>query len=172
MNILVLSPVFSVGFASGVSVVIRNICSKLVQKGHSCNVITINPDTKNTLDEVVDGIHVTRVGSPMSKYTYGLSLEFYRYLKENPYLIRNADIIHIHMYHDLLSMEAIYQTKTTGKPIIFSPHYHAVGHTRISNYLHYFYKLITRNMFNNITRIVCCSRFEADLLMRDFHILL
>lgn len=173
MKILTISPTYDLQRGSGIVTVIRNICERLVRRGHICNIITINKESSDDVDELINGIEVKRIGSPLRKYLYGLSPAMYRYFRGDAasWLKReDVDIIHIHMYHNLLSLQLIYLLRNCGKPIIFTPHYHGRGHNRFASLLLELYQPLGKQMFKHVDKIVCVSEYEERLIRNDFSV--
>jgi glycosyltransferase involved in cell wall biosynthesis len=152
----------------GITTVIKEVSETLVKKGHECTVLTINHDNIYSNEKRINGVYVKRINSPTSNYLFGFSPAMYRYLKKNKALIDGTDIIHVHGYHTLMSLEAIYLCQNKNKPIIFTPHYHAIGHTKLKNLLHKLYKPIGRQVFKYVDKVVCVSEYEASLIQKDF----
>jgi len=148
-----------------------NLCERLVKKGHQCIVLTINQENSHDIDESINGVEVRRIGSPISKYLYGLSPAIYRFIKNGgKALISKMDIVHIHCYSNLLSLEAVYLTQNMGKPVLFTPHYHPLGHTPFTNFLRKLYKPVGGRIFKRVDKVICVSERESMILQRDFPI--
>jgi glycosyltransferase involved in cell wall biosynthesis len=78
---------------------------------------------------------------------------------------RRFDVIWLHNYHAPLAWLASEQAKA---PIVLSPWYHGVGHTRMRDALHRFYRPAGRRLMGASRRIFAASEAEADLILRDF----
>jgi glycosyltransferase involved in cell wall biosynthesis len=153
----------------GIASVVREISERLVKKGHKCTVLTLNPGSEQNDDEI-NNVYVKRVNSSVTKWLYGISPEICLYLKRNRTIVDKANIIHIHGYHSLLSLEMIYLTKKRfkHKKMIFSPHYLGRGQTTFSSVLHNIYKPIGRWMFRRVDNVICVSEYESKMVQRDF----
>ncbi|HEX7468587.1 MAG TPA: hypothetical protein VF324_08400, partial [Methanobacterium sp.] len=66
----------------GINKLIKRSSEELVKKGHECIVLSINPGSLAD-EEVIKGVRVIRIKSPLSKYLYSFSIEFYRFLAKN-----------------------------------------------------------------------------------------
>ncbi len=171
MNILTITPVYDQRRASGVTTVVKNLTEGLVTRGHECHVLTINRETKENTHETINNIAVHRVGSPSSKYLYGLSREFYQYLNNDPFnLASQADIIHIHMYHNLLSLEAAFLVQKLGKPLVFTPHYMGMGTSRLNTFLHRIYRSFGRRTYHAADKVICVSEYESKMIRKHFSV--
>ena len=76
------------------------------------------------------------------------------------------DLIHIHNYHALPAVNAA--LVTGDRPLVFTPHYHGVGHSKFSNAMHYPYRLVGLALFRKCDQVICVSDSERDLLVRHF----
>ena len=71
----------------------------------------------------------------------------------------------MHNYHTPLAWLAAEQAKA---PVVFTPHYHGVGHTPLRQALHRPYRLAGRRLMAASRRIVVDTDAEAGLVLRDF----
>jgi len=157
----------------GVTEVVKNLCEKLVDNGHHCSVITISPNKSKhrIIRKILHGVEVYYINPILpTSYTSGFVFGGLKTLLKD--LGKKSDVINVHGYHSLLSYESITLLSQLGKkvPIVFNPHYHGIGHTKLANILHKPYGVLWKDVFNrgNISKIVCVSRYEAKLLKRDF----
>jgi len=173
MKIFTISPVYNPMQGAGVSKVIKSICENLAGRGHQCTILTINAEGTRNAEEEVNSVKVKRLGSPLSKYLYGFSPALYSYITtDGVALLKNQDIIHVHMYHDLLSVESILLLHSFGKPIVFTPHYLGSGTTTFRNFLHMLYRPAVINMLNYTAKIICCSEYEAAVLRKNHSLMI
>lgn len=150
----------------GVGTVVQSICENLATLGHTCTILAENPyHTKQY--EYLNNIEIIRVNRS-NKLLFGLNYSAWRLIHNN--LFANYDIIHIHGYHTLLSLECAYAFNEREQPIIFSPHYHGVGHTKFSDFLLNVYRPIGKNLMKWPEKIICVSNYEKELLLNDFKI--
>lgn len=75
------------------------------------------------------------------------------------------DVVWVHSYHTPLAWLAAEQTKA---PLVFTPHYHGVGHTPLRQALHRAYRPAGRRLMAASRRIVVDTDAEAGLVLRDF----
>jgi glycosyltransferase involved in cell wall biosynthesis len=148
----------------GVALVVQRIGEEIVKRGHEYTVLTVNPGNFAS-EEFFRGINIIRVKNNPS-ITYGINVSIWQKLKE---LIDNYDIIHIHGYHSLLSLESAFICKRMGKPFVFSPHYHGVGHTLCRDFLMKIYKHFGKFSFRWAEKIICVSDYEKNLLLHHFN---
>jgi glycosyltransferase involved in cell wall biosynthesis len=77
-------------------------------------------------------------------------------------------LIHAHNYHAFPALFAAL-TKKENK-FVFSPHYHAAGHSFFRNMLHKPYKLLGRKTFERADVIICVSNYEKSLVLNNFNV--
>jgi glycosyltransferase involved in cell wall biosynthesis len=75
------------------------------------------------------------------------------------------DVIHAHSFHQVPAMMAATVPKV---PLVFTPHFHAVGHTRAASALHIVYDPVARLLFRRADKITCGSVAESELLLRRY----
>lgn len=150
----------------GIGIAMEEISRRLVQRGFDCTVLTLNLRDRQPDEELINGVRVIRVNPQFSGRLYGFSPHMYGYLKKQPGVVKQADIVHIQGYHNLLGLEAAYLLRD--KPIVFNAHYHGIASTRFNDLLLKAYKPLGRRIFSYARRMVCVSRTEAGLLERDF----
>jgi glycosyltransferase involved in cell wall biosynthesis len=75
------------------------------------------------------------------------------------------DVVWVHSYHTPLAWLAAERAKA---PLVLTPHYHGVGHTRLRGALHRAYRPAGRRLMAASRRIVVDTDAEAGLVLRDF----
>ncbi|OPY32603.1 MAG: putative glycosyl transferase [Methanomassiliicoccales archaeon PtaU1.Bin124] len=147
----------------GVINTIREISENLVGTGNEVTIVCFGNQNKT---DFINGVKIFFIKSQLSKYFLGLSfpilVKINSIIKEE-----NPDIVHIHGYHTLLSLSALIPLKT-GINIVFSPHYHKVGHTPLNNLLHHGYKYIGYVLFKKSRIIFTGSHYEKELVTTNF----
>jgi glycosyltransferase involved in cell wall biosynthesis len=78
---------------------------------------------------------------------------------------RRFDVVWIHSYHTPLAWLVAEHAKA---PLVFTPHYHGVGHTPLRQALHRAYRPAGRRLMAASRRIVAVTEAEACLVLRDF----
>lgn len=137
--------------------------AKRVAKEFDVEVLATDPTGKLPKIEKVEHFIVRRFKSFAPGEAYYFSPELYRYLKRKSL---EYDIIHAHNYHAFPALFAAL-TKKENK-LVFTPHYHASGHSFFRNLLHKPYKLIGRRIFEKADAIICVSNYEKSLVLRNF----
>ena len=162
MRIAQISPRFY-PHIGGVETHVYEIAKRLA-KDFEIEVLTTDPTGKLSEFEEIEGITVRRFKSFAPQEAYYFSLDLYRYLKRNS---EKYDIIHAHNYHAFPALLA-YLTKRN--KFVFTPHYHAHGHTFFRNLLHKPYKLIGKRMFEKADAVICVSNYERELVLKNFNV--
>jgi glycosyltransferase involved in cell wall biosynthesis len=75
------------------------------------------------------------------------------------------DVIHAHSFHAAPAMMAATIPKV---PLVFTPHFHAVGHTRTASALHTVYDPLATLLFRRADKVTCVSVAESELLLRRY----
>lgn len=78
---------------------------------------------------------------------------------------RRFDVIHAHSFHAVPAMMAATVPKV---PLIFTPHFHAVGHTNLASALHRVYDPLAALLFRRAEKVTCVSVAESELLLRRY----
>jgi glycosyltransferase involved in cell wall biosynthesis len=78
---------------------------------------------------------------------------------------RHFDVIHAHSFHAIPAMMAATVPKV---PLIFTPHFHTVGHTTLASALHTVYDPLAALMFRRAEQVTCVSVAESEQLLRRY----
>jgi glycosyltransferase involved in cell wall biosynthesis len=78
---------------------------------------------------------------------------------------RLFDVIHAHSFHAVPAMMA---ATIPNVPLVFTPHFHAVGHTRAASALHIVYDPLAALLFRRADQVTCVSVAESELLLRRY----
>ncbi len=143
----------------GVETHVRRLCAELAAAGEQVEVLT--QDLHAGVEEV-DGIVVRRFPLTVSAANYRVSLALGRWLRLNA---GQYDVLHAHSYHALAALSA---ALTNQMPLVFTPHYHGTGHSPVRAALHPIYRPLGRRIVARSSRIICVTRAERALLVRDF----
>jgi glycosyltransferase involved in cell wall biosynthesis len=92
---------------------------------------------------------------------YPLSLSLFRHMSAHA---AEFDIAHVHSYHTLVGHAAV----DKGVPLVFTPHYHGTGHTRLRAFLHWLYRPAGARLFREADAVICVSDAERALVIKDF----
>jgi glycosyltransferase involved in cell wall biosynthesis len=135
------------------------LCAALVATGDQVEVLTQH--TTGSV-ESIDGVVVRRFPLTVSASNYRCSLGLWRWLRGNA---GRYDVLHAHSYHALAALPAALTNRT---PLVFTPHYHGTGHSRLRAALHPLYRPLGRRIVARAGRIICVTRAERELLISHF----
>ncbi|WP_244940653.1 glycosyltransferase family 4 protein [Actinoplanes teichomyceticus] len=144
----------------GVETHVRRLCAGLAATGDEVEVLTQRLDRST---RTVDGVLVRAFPLTVAARDYRVSLPLWRWLRDSA---QEYDVLHAHSYHALASLGATLGRHRT--PLVFTPHYHGTGHTRMRAILHPIYRPLGRRIMNRAGRVVCVTGAERDLVLRDF----
>ncbi len=148
----------------GVETTVKLLSENYVERGHEVTVVCMDQERRG--EETINGVKIVRM--PLdTKLLAGVNRSVWRYLTMN---VRpgDFDVVHIHSYHILLSMEGALLFRLRGIPYVFSGHYHGKGHTPFRNLLFKAYHSSGALVLRRAERIFCVSEYERSLLTKDF----
>ena len=125
-------------------------------------VLATDPSGKLKKVEEFEGIKVRRFKSFAPGNAYFFSPELWSYLKRHS---ADYDLIHAHNFH---AFPALYAALSRPKKLVFTPHYHGHGHSFFRDILFRIYRLYARRIFCQADLIICVSKFEKELILKDF----
>lgn len=161
MRVGVVTPRFA-PFLGGLESYVGSASASLAGAGADVSVITQVPRSAELpRRETVDGYTVERHHLPISNLWDVPSQSAARAATR----AGRFDVVWIHGYHNPLAWLVAEQTST---PLVFTPHYHGVGHTPLRQALHVAYRPAGRRLMAKSNRVVAVTDAEADLLTRDF----
>ncbi len=163
MRVLIVSPGYP--FApGGIETHVGELSTQLSALGHQVQVWTHERDSPAastvTLGSVpVHGFRVTR--SNRFPVSAGLHAAVRRRLPK-------VDIVHVHGYHATAAAAALLVPRDV--PVVFTPHYHGVGHSGLARLLHRPYRPLGHAIFRRSDAVVAVSDAEAALIRADLAI--
>jgi glycosyltransferase involved in cell wall biosynthesis len=144
----------------GVETVVAELARRLPAHGWEVEVVTEGP---------ADAAEVTSEGAPVRRFRrrlagarYPVSPGLWRYLLR---VAGRYDVVHAHNFHALPSLAAAVAARG---PLVFSPHYHGLGTSRLGRVMHVGYRPAGRYAFGRADRVICDSDAEAARVARDF----
>ena len=171
VKILIITPSYY-PCIGGLEVAVKEVTERLAQKGHVCSLFTLNTcDAKE--EEEFNRVQVTRFPARMSKLLFGLSPEMLVYTEKNRRVFSTFDIVHVHGYWSLLTLQMIFLTKKlvhSKQKVICSPYYHAMGHTKVASILHRILLPFGQWTLRQADALICVSDYESSLLRHSFPI--
>lgn len=167
MRILIVSG-SDISRIGGVLVGIRELARRLVARGDHCTVLSINPGGLPP-EDWIDGIHIIRVNSPLSKWFLEMSPEVGRRFMSLVRTPPTPDIIHLHGYSTLLSHEIAPLCKLGARRYIYTPHYSPFAHIHpLGGVLFKLGRPAGSMIFGLAQRVICVSQFESDTVRDHF----
>lgn len=143
----------------GVETHVRRLAAGLVSAGDEVEVLTQHA---TAAEEWLDGVFVRRFPLTVRAADYRFSATLWQWLRAHA---GHYDLLHAHSYHALAALPAALTNRT---PLVFTPHYHGTGHSRLRAVLHPIYRPIGRRIVSRSSRIICVTRAERDLVVRHF----
>jgi glycosyltransferase involved in cell wall biosynthesis len=153
----------------GINTVVREVGKGLTHRGHQVTVLQPNV-LRRPREEMCEGFEIQRVDSPLSGLLYGFDVSL-RTLKER-YRALNPDIVHVHGFHSLFSPEVVLLISRIDPdvPLIFSFHLDVFRERLLARWFWDAYKVVGRMMVAPLKRVISDSQFEAETLIREFHV--
>lgn len=159
MRISLVSPGFPPQLG-GVEVVVGQLAESLHLSGHQVAVYAQRP--RRCSFAVSHDYPVHRYsdlsGSRQFPIAPGLALAVWRDR-------RLFDVIHAHSFH---AAPALMAATVPSVPFVFTPHFHAQGHTRLASALHVVYDPLATVLFRRADKVTCVSAAESELLLRRY----
>jgi glycosyltransferase involved in cell wall biosynthesis len=144
----------------GVETHVRQLADGCGEAGDHVTVLTHQVGDAS-VDEQIGAVRVLRFPLTARSQNYPFSLSLFRYLRSHA---SDFDLVHVHSYHTLVGHAAVGR----GLPLVFTPHYHGTGHTRVRALLHRLYRPAGARLFRAADAVICVSDAERDLVTRDF----
>ena len=145
----------------GVETHVREIATRLVERGHEVTVFSADAGSDVPSEEVVDGVRVRRFRSlsPDSAFYFApqLSLAVRR---------ATADVIHAHNYHAFPLLFAA--LGVTDEQFVVTTHYHAGSTSERRDILLSLYQTVGRWAVQQADEVIAVSEWERDQLRSDF----
>jgi glycosyltransferase involved in cell wall biosynthesis len=149
-------------FAGGVESHVEEIARRLVARGQTVEILTHRDDPGLPATEVRDGVLVRRHTVPVASQHFGLSPAVWTTLLRER---QRYDVVHAHGYHSSAPLAA---AMAGASPLVFTPHYHGTGHSRLRKAIHVPYRAAGAGIVARSNRVICVSRAEADLFLSHF----
>jgi glycosyltransferase involved in cell wall biosynthesis len=144
----------------GVEVVVGKLADALCARGHQVTVFAQRPRGSSFPDSRDYAVRrfPDWTGSAQFPIAPGLARALWRNRGQ-------FDVIHAHSFHAVPAMMAAAVPKV---PLVFTPHFHAVGHTRSASALHVAYDPLATLLFRRADKVTCVSVAESELLLRRY----
>jgi glycosyltransferase involved in cell wall biosynthesis len=144
----------------GVEVVVGRLADELAEHGHQVTVYAQRPRGSSFDGRRDYPVHrfADWSGSRQFPLAPGLGRALWRDRKL-------SEVMHAHSFH---AMPAMMAATVPGLPLVFTPHFHAVGHTRVASALHTAYDPMAGWLFRRASAVTCVSVAESELLLRRY----
>lgn len=144
----------------GVEVVVGHLADELRGHGHEVTVYTQRP--RGSSFPILHDYPVRRFADWIGSRQFPVAPGLARALWRDRGLF---DVIHAHNFHAVPAMMAATVPKV---PLVFTPHFHAVGNTRAASALHTVYDPLATLLFRRADKVTCVSVAESELLLRCY----
>jgi glycosyltransferase involved in cell wall biosynthesis len=150
----------------GLEMHVERLSMELGDLGHEVTVLTSHRDRKaaTTTEDYHHGVRVVRFRNSMGTAQFPVSPSMAWHLRRHH---ASYDVVHAHSFH---ASAALLAAIGTSLPLIFTPHYHGVGHTPVARAMHILYDRPASLIFRRATAVLCVSSTERDQLLRDYPI--
>lgn len=148
----------------GVELVVERVSHGLAQRGHTIEVLS-HVRHNSTIARTVtpsSGLTIRRFPDWTRSNRFQLAPGLWRELRRRH---GDFDVVNAHSFH---SSAAIAASLFWGGPLVFTPHYHGVGHTPLARLLHRVYDPAATRIFNQAEAVICVSHAEAAALCDDY----
>ena len=148
----------------GLETHVKALADGCAAAGDQVTVLTHQASDDRAADEWAGAVRVLRFPLTVRAHHYPVSRDLFRYLREHA---GDFDLIHAHNYHNLTGQAALSRGRPR-RPLVFTPHYHGTGHTRLAAVLHQLYRPVGARLFRGADAVVCVSSAERDLVVAKF----
>jgi len=151
----------------GVEYVVKSVAERLVRMGYEAMVLAGEPDIDKPREEEVNRVKVIRwpMWSPGGAYHFPRRRGDLEGMLKG--LTRDADVVHIHSVHSIISMYSLSVVKGEDVRVVVTPYYHGTGHTFIRRALWALWRGYVRGLLRGCV-VHTVSKLEARLVERDF----
>ncbi|OYD68857.1 glycosyltransferase family 4 protein [Rhodococcus sp. OK302] len=162
MRIALVTPAFPPS-TGGVEIHVARIASGLTSLGVEVEVFTGSRDgcTSPGSVEHRDGLTVHRFPA----WRTAIISCCPRLLFRTMHLDSTFDVIHVHSYHSSAALTALVGRT---RAVVFTPHFHGSGHTRLGRLLHTVYRRFSSALFTSSSAVICVSDAERSLVRTRF----
>ncbi|WNG86742.1 glycosyltransferase family 4 protein [Mycobacterium sp. ITM-2016-00317] len=149
-------------FRGGMETYVASAAAALAAEGAEVTVITQAPRSAALpRRELCDGYAIERYPLPLGDF-FDVSAPAAARAAATP---GRFEVVWLHSYHTPLAWLG---AERATAPVVFTPHYHGVGHTPLRHVLHFAYRPAGRRLMAASRRVVVDTEAEARLVLRDF----
>ena len=164
MKIAIITPGYPPD-VGGVERVVAAHARELARRGHDVAVITMFRRGVEVVTQGADStVGVRRFGCGRLRGPFAFSLTLFAYVLARS---RRFDVVHVHNAHSSVALSTLFVAR---RRLVFSPHFHGVGHSRVARLLHIPYRLLLRPVLTRPDVRICVSNSERDLMLSRYNI--
>ena len=167
MNILVTNYMETTA-PGGINKVVSEVGQRLAKQGHIVTVLQPNL-RKLPSQETYQNFNIIRVKPTLGIIYHELIPRLFFFL-ERALVQLTPDVIHVHGYATLFSVQALSQLKRKKYPLVYSPHFDIESHNSFAgrHFWNVFNKHFGNRNFEIADEIICASHFESTNVQRIF----
>lgn len=158
-------------YIGGVEYVVKSLAERLAKLGHEITVLAGEPNGRQIKEEIINEVKVIRWPTLTWKDAYHVpkkrsKLEFI--LKK---LLKDVNVVHVHSAHAVIPVYVGIKAKkfNPGTKLIFTPHYHAHGHTLIRELAwRTLWRKYVKKIIRYANKIHAVSIVEAERLVKQY----
>lgn len=151
----------------GIQTHVEAISKQLTSLGVDVEIYTTDPSGKLPRHEEIDGVNVHRFRSYSFRDLYYFSPSLLSGLMD----LEDVDIVHAHSYQEFCTLAAVCAKRSFRKPLVFTPHFHPTGSSKLRTIGKRFYALTVGGyLFQKSDAVVAVSRYEKQLLAETFQL--
>lgn len=144
----------------GLGVLVRNLATALAGQGCDATVLTQTRDRAPRPAEPGAAVRVLAFRSAVGGRRFGYAPRLRRHVLDHR---GEFDVVHAFSYHAPVALAV---SGVTGSPLLFSPVFHAGGHSALARAAHVGYRPVARRVFERAEAILCLSSAERDDVVR------
>lgn len=148
---------------------VEELAHGLTEQGVRVDVITtttpLNRNAQHPGHAEVSGVRVHRFRRMGGQALFCATPDLVAWMRRNA---KRWSVIHAHSYHTPIALQAAIVSRWSGVPLIFTPHYHGTGHSRLRRALHTPYRIAGSWLMRSAQRVICMSQVERELIQRHF----
>ncbi len=158
MRIAFITPTYG-AHGGGAGRLIQQLARHIERGGDSVEIVLhTTPETAFAEEARKDGMVVRPFRPRINGVDYALSADLRAFLRRSA---GSFDLIHVHGYRSLPALPTL---RGSGRPLVFSPHYHGVPVTRLRRVARQPYRQLARRAIASADMAVCVSGAEAAAL--------
>ena len=152
----------------GVEYVVKSIAERSAKMGHTVTVIAGEPNTDKPHEEEINGVEVIRWPTWSPGNAYHIPRHRNKLEKLLTDLAKEADVIHIHSVHAILTVYSGLLINRTNAKLVITPHYHGSGHTATREIAWTIWRMYVKKLLKTADVVHAVSNRESNLIMKHY----